>query len=124
MTPLLFTAALLLQTPPPPPIRVPDANGAERPSYRTVQPGEQRDEGLLRRIVCPARGPIALVVKKDDKVVQYTAPTLTSIDFIVYRKDFRGPVTCEGFGAGMPVYVTWKAEGKSRRAIAVEFLPK
>ncbi len=67
---------------------------------------------------------MTLVVKQKDKVVQYTAPKLTAVDFIVHRKDFRGPITCEGFGAGMPVYVTWKPEGKTQRAIAVEFLPK
>jgi hypothetical protein len=118
----LLIAGLLAQQPPP--MRVPNATGGEHPIYRKLQPGEQRDQGLLRRIVCPGRGPITLVVKKDEKVVQYTAPTLTAIDFVVYRRDFRGPVTCEGFGAGMPVYVTWKPEGKAQRAIAVEFLPK
>jgi hypothetical protein len=122
MTLLLLTAGLLLQQPAP--MRMPQATGEERPLYRKLQPGEQRDQGLLRRIVCPGRGPISLVVKQGDKVVQYTAPKLSSVDFVVYSKDFRGPVTCEGFGAGLPVYVTWKPEGQAQRAIAVEFLPK
>ena len=121
MTGLLAIALLLQQ---PPPVRVPLADGAERPLYRAMKPGEQRDQGLLRRISCPGRGPITFVVKQKDAVVQYTAPQLASVDFIVYRKDFRGPVTCEGFGDGMPVYVTWKPEGKAKRAIAIEFLPK
>jgi hypothetical protein len=121
MTALLIAAGLLMQQPL---TRIPDAKGGERPLYRQVQSGEHRDEGLLRRIVCPGRGPVSLVVKQQDKVVQYTAPTLTSVDFIVYRKDFRGPVTCQGFGAGERVYITWKPEGKTQRAIAVEFLPK
>jgi hypothetical protein len=119
---LLLMTASLLQSPTP--MRVPDARGGEQPLYRKIQPGEQRDQGLLRRIVCAGRGPIALVVKQKDKVVQYTAPKLSSVDFIVYGTDFRGPVSCEGFGAGLPVYVTWKPEGKAHRAIAVEFLPK
>jgi hypothetical protein len=59
-----------------------------------------------------------------DSVVRYTAPQLTSVDFIVYRKDFQGPVSCQGFGAGEPVYVTWKPDGKNKRVVAVEFLPK
>lgn len=121
---LAFVFALVIQQPPSVPMRVPDATGAEHPVYRAVRPGEHRDEGLLRRIACPSRGPVALVVKQKDKVVQYTAPTLPSIDFIVYRTDFRGPVTCEGFGAGLPVYVTWKEEGKAQRAVAVEILPR
>jgi hypothetical protein len=33
-------------------------------------------------------------------------------------------VTCQGFGDGEPVYVTWKPDGKARRAIAIEFRPK
>lgn len=117
----LIAMALLVQ--PPSPSRVPAADGAERPVYRKVQPGEQRDEGLLRRITCPGRGPVSFVVKEKDAVVQYTALRLTSVDFIVYRKDFRGPVSCEGFGDGVRVYVTWKPDGKARRAIAIEFLP-
>ena len=121
---LILMAAVLMQSPAPP--RVTPGQGQERPLYRTLKPGEQRDEGLLRRIVCPGRGPVTFMVKPKDKdgVVQYTAPQLTSVDFIVYRKDFRGPVTCEGFGAGVPVYVTWVPEGKTRRVIAVEFLAK
>ena len=122
MTALLIAVGLLAQAPRP--IRVPNAAGGERPIYRKLQPGEQRDEGLLRRIVCAGRGPISLVVNQKDKVVQYKAPALSAVDFIVYRADFRGPVSCEGFGAGEPVYVTWKPEGKTQRAIAVEFLPK
>jgi hypothetical protein len=115
------TAAMLAQAAPP--VRVPNANGGEHPLYRKLQPGEQRSEGLLRRIVCSGRTSITLVVKqKDERVVQYTAPSIGAVDFIVYDKDFRGPVTCEGFGDGRPVYVTWKPDDKSKRAIAVEFL--
>lgn len=124
MTAALIVAGLLLQQPARP-LRVnPDANGQEHPVYRPLNPGERRAEGLLRRIVCPGRGPVTFVVKQKDGVVQYTAPRLTSVDYIVYRKDFRGPVSCEGFGAGEPVYVTWKPEGKTQRAIAIEFRPK
>ena len=130
MTPLMVATGLLLQQPGP--TRLPDAKGGERPVYRSLKPGEQRNEGLLRRITCPGRGPVVFFVttkatkdaKETKETVQYTAPQLTSVDFIVYRKDFRGPVTCEGFGAGEPVYVTWKPDGKARRVSAVEFLPK
>lgn len=120
----LIVAGLLLQ--PPTPMRATPTGGDEQPLYRKVQPGEQRDEGLLRRITCPGRGPVSFVVNaKDTKTaVMYTAPQLTSVDFIVYRKDFRGPVSCEGFGAGLPVYVTWKPDGKARRVVAIEFLRK
>jgi hypothetical protein len=119
---VLVAAAMLAQGTPP--MRVhPDGKVEERPVYRTLQPGEQRAEGLLRRINCPGRGPVTFVVKQKDNVVQYTAPQLTSVDFIVYRKDFHGPVTCQGFGGGEPVYVTYKPEGKTPRVIAIEFLP-
>jgi len=117
----LLAAALAVQEPPP--IRA-NPNGEEHPVYRRVQPGETRSEGLLRRIVCPGRGPVSLVVKQQEAVVQYTAPQLSSVDFIVYDRTFKGPVSCEGFGDGKRVYVTWKADGKNKRAIAVEFLPK
>ncbi len=106
MTPWLVFAGWLAQQP----VRVPDSDGQERPVYRALRPGEQRAEGLLRRIVCPARGPVTLMVKQKGAVAQYTAPQLTAIDFVVYD--------------GEPVYITWKPEGSARRAIAVEFLPK
>ena len=116
-------AALLAQAPPP--VRVPNADGGEHPIYRRLQPGEQRSEGMLRRIVCSGRTSVTLVVKqKDNTLVQFTAPSIGAVDFIVYGKDFRGPVTCEGFGDGRHVYVTWKAEDKAKRAIAVEFLAR
>jgi hypothetical protein len=122
---VLVLAAALAAAQQPAPMRVqPDGKAEERPLYRKLRPGEQRAEGLLRRINCPGRGPVTFVVKQKDTVLQFTAPQLTSVDFIVYRKDFRGPVTCQGFGAGEPVYVTWKPDGKAQRAIAVEFLPK
>jgi len=116
----LLAAALTIQEPPP--IRA-NPNGEHHPVYRKVQPGETRSEGLLRRIVCPGRGPVTLVVKQQDSVVQYTAPQLSSVDFVVYDSSFKGPVSCEGFGDGKRVYVTWKVDGKNKRAIAVEFLP-
>jgi hypothetical protein len=122
MMPLVVAAMLF--TPPQDPIRVPNAAGGEHAVYRTLQPGEQRNEGVLRRIVCGPRGTITLMVDEKEKVVRYTAAKLSAIDFIVYRPDFRGPVSCEGFGDGLPVYVTWKPQGKQRRAVAVEILPK
>src|SRR3954468_3910737 len=122
MTAVLLAAVLTQGTPPP--VRVPEAKGGDQALYRQLQPGEQHAEGLLRRINCPARGPVTFVVKQKDTVVHYTAPQLTSVDFIVYRKDFHGPVTCQGFGAGEPVYVTWKQDGKAQRVIAIEFIAK
>jgi hypothetical protein len=119
----MLVAVVLSQTPAPS-TRVNPNGGPERPLYRKVQPGEQRDQGLLRRITCPGRGPVTFVVRQKETVVQYTAPQLASVDFIAYRKDFKGPITCEGFGAGLPVYVTWKPDGKARRAVAVEILPQ
>ena len=117
----MMAVPLVLQTPA---VRVPNAQGGEHPIYRTLQAGEQRSEGLLRRIVCSGRTSVTLVVQqKDHAVVQYTAPSLGAVDFIVYDKEFRGPVTCEGFGDGRHVYVTWKPDAKTKRAIAVEFLP-
>lgn len=123
MPPLILTVAMFLGQAPPV-ARVPSAHGQEHPLYRKLQPGEQRDDGLLRRIVCSGRSAITLVVQQKEKIVQYTAASLSAVDFVVYSKDFRGPVTCEGFGAGKPVYVTWKPDGQARRAVAVEFLPK
>src|SRR3954452_24634328 len=111
-------------TPPQPPIRVvPGAEPETKMIYRAVREGEQRVEGLLRRIECPTgrRGTFMLKVK--DKPMRVSAPTLASVEYIAHRPDFRGPVTCGGKTPPDHVYLTYKSVDGAPRAVAVEFLP-
>ena len=127
MTPLLLTSSLIagLQAPPAQPPRrvVPGSEPQEKTIYRQLQPGEKRIEALLRRIDCPGGRPVIFNLQVDGKPVRYTAPTLTSVDYIAHTPTFRGPVSCGGKTPPDRVYLTWKNVGGVDRVIAIEFLP-
>jgi hypothetical protein len=94
-----------------------------KPAYRELKPGEQRVEGLLRRIDCPGGKPVLFTMNVKDRIARFQAPRLGSVDFIAHRPGFKGPVSCGGFTPPEHVYLTWKPIGKVETVIAVEFLP-
>lgn len=105
------------------PVRVvPGEAPQTRTIYRASKPGEERMEGLLRRIECPSGRPVTFILQKADKTpVKYSAPSLTSVEYIAHTPTFRGPVSCGGRTPPERVYVTYVSA--SKRVIAVEFLP-
>ena len=106
------------------PLRVvPGAQPETKTVYRQIKADEQRVEGMLRRIECPTGRPVAFMLQVKDKPVRYTAPTLTSVEYIAHTPSFRGPVTCGGKTPPERVYVTWKTVSGAPRVVAVEFLP-
>jgi hypothetical protein len=124
---LILVFALSMQPPATPqePRRVtPEAAPAEKPVYRELKQGEQRVEGLLQRVECPAGRPVTFVVRLKDGVAKYQAPRLDAVEYIAYTPDFRGPMSCGGRAPGDPVYLTWKSVGKTPRVVAIEFLPR
>jgi len=103
-----------------------------RPVFRLVKEGEERTEGVLERIVCAAGGAAMLEVRGESGVLRFAAPRMDAIDFITYRNDLHGGITC---GPRVPpdhVYLTWRhpaspaagTTASSGLAVAVEFLPK
>jgi hypothetical protein len=46
------------------------------------------------------------------------------IDFITYRDDQTGVITCGAREPPERVYVTWRQKDKTRQIVAVEFLPE
>ena len=95
--------------------------------FRAVKPGEQRTEGFLERIECARGGAVTLVVRVDDKVNRYTAPRFSDIEFITYREQQGGAISCGVRQPADRVYVTWRpletpAAGVGGRPVAVEFL--
>jgi hypothetical protein len=126
MDALTLVMILLLQPPsaPPEPRRVvPQATPLEKPVYREVKPGEQRVEGLLQRVECPAGRPVTFVVKLKDSVAKYQAPRLDAVEYIAHTADFKGPMSCGGRGKGDPVLLTSKPAGTNAQVVAIEFLP-
>ena len=105
------------------PLRVvPGAEPATRIVYRAIKAGEQRIEGVLRRIECPPGRPVTFVLQLPDKTpAKYSAPSLGSVDYIAHTPAFRGPVSCGGRTPPDRVYLTLGTAAK--RVVAVEFLP-
>jgi hypothetical protein len=97
-----------------------------RPVFRELRPGEQRIEGVLGGIECPAGRPV-FQLKTPTGVMTFTAAQLAAVDLISYRSDLTGSVDCGPFTQPMAVYVTWRpaSDGSNARiAIAIEFLPR
>jgi hypothetical protein len=97
-----------------------------RPLFRELRTGEQRLEGTLESIDCVAGKGVTFQVRSGAAVVPVTSPDLNSVQFLTYRRDLTGSVTCGPVKPALPVYVTWRAgavEG-SRIAVAIEFLAR
>ncbi len=117
--------AVSLQGAPQPPLRVdPGSSPVVKTVYRELKPGEERVQGLLQRVDCPAGRPVTFIMKLKDGVGRYQAPRLDAVEYIAHTPSFKGPMTCGGRMAGDPVYLTWKTVSGARRVVAVEFLPK
>jgi hypothetical protein len=96
------------------------------PQFRTVQPGEQRTDGVLERIEC-APGGRATFLLKEAGAPRPLVGTLNDVDFIAYRDDLSGGIRCGPVPEPMHVYVTWRGSTDAvgeKTVVAVEFLPK
>lgn len=115
---------------------VPSAAGAASPApdprgvlpvFRELQPGEDRLEGVLQRIDCAGGGSAVFVLGGSGETVRLPASRMADVDFITYREDVTGTVSCGPLKEPMKVYVTWRKQSKPdamREVVAVEFLPK
>ena len=122
---LLFL--LSLQSPPSAqqPLRVdPTRPAAVKPVYRQARKGEAVIEGLLQRVECPRGRPVRFTLRVKNAVERFEAPQLADVEFISHTPEFTGPMSCGGRGKGDRVRLTWKTVDKTRRAVAVEFLPQ
>jgi hypothetical protein len=97
------------------------------PVFRKMQANEERVDGVLQRIECSRRGAITFVLQSADKTVRLSAPRLKDVEFITYRDDLTGDVSCGPLKDAMRVYVTSRAATEpngSPVVVAIEFLPK
>ncbi len=98
---------------------------------RAVRSGEVRAEGDLAEIACRADG-MVMTVKAEDREIRVTARTFADVDFVSFRSDKPGTISCGPRKPGDRVYVTWRppapgekppAAGIAGMAVAIEFLP-
>lgn len=102
----------------------PDAPTGVRPDLRVVGPGEQRIAGTLTAIECVSTG-LIVVAAGPIGPIRLRAKEFKAIDFISYRDDLRGSVSC---GAQPPgtVLVTFRPDADATTAgiaVAIEYLP-
>lgn len=111
---------------PPPPGTAGSSTNRSQPIYRELKEGEQRLDGVLTDIECVQGKGITFHVKVGEQDVLVTSPTFNDVEFITYRDDLRGNISCGPRPTPMAVYVTWKkgADPASKIAVAIEFLPK
>ena len=72
---------------------------------------------------CLYRRPVVFTLRVDQAVERFEAARLDDVEYIAHTADFKGPMTCGGRGKGDRVRLTWKNVAKTRRVVAVEFLP-
>jgi hypothetical protein len=106
-----------------------DTSGQGRfvPAFRQVQAGEQRLEGVLERIDCRPDAPARFMVRDASGLTPLAVARMADVDFVSYRGDLTGGVSCGPLKEPMRVYVTWKpgpAPAQEKVVVAVEFLPK
>jgi hypothetical protein len=94
------------------------------PVLREPRKGESVIEGLLQRVECPRGRPVRFTLRVKDAVERFEAPQLGDVEYIAHTPDFKGPMTCGGRGKGDRVRLTWKKATNTRRAVAIEFLPR
>jgi Flp pilus assembly protein TadD len=119
-----YLARLEGRTPAP---REPEEERADREpeptrAYRKLEAGEERAEGLLERIDCSSGG-ITLLLAVANNTERFSATTIDRIDFISYRNDVRGAITCGPRTPPDRVYLTWRPMKGTKQIVAVEFLP-
>jgi len=109
----------------------PPPGGGRQALYRTVGDGERRLDGMLEAIECTP-GEIVIVVRDASGPHRFSAPKFEAIEFITYRDDMKGTVTCGPQGRAMRVYLTSRQPAKDEAklatglegvAVAVEYLP-
>ena len=100
-----------------------------RPDFRPVGEGETRARGQFTAIECDAGG-MVLVVQTDTGPLRLRAKQLADVDFISYRTDTPGSVSCGALPKPLFVLATYRAATAGTGAavtagdaVAIELLP-
>jgi hypothetical protein len=105
-----------------PTVPSPDAERFQ-PLYRVVESGEVRVEGVLQRIDCNGES-VVMTLHTSEGQSTFSAAGLDKVDFITYRNDLTGAITCGPLKDPARVYLTWKMSAGRQAVVAIEFLPR
>jgi Flp pilus assembly protein TadD len=92
---------------------------------RPPQAGEARLFGILTGIECP-QGVVRLVIDDNGRRVRVHAAGFQGIDFVSFRSELTGALSCGARTTQDPVLVTYRpqpADGSLGEVVAVEFVP-
>lgn len=100
-----------------------------RLDLRAVQSGETRTLGQFRAIEC-TRDLIVLQVDANGRTLRLAAKQMSEVDFITYRADTAGSVSCGPLPAPLRAFVTYRMNATTTAsgmidgdAVAIELLP-
>jgi tetratricopeptide (TPR) repeat protein len=106
----------------------PPAPGPPPPEFtldlRPVADGETRVAGIIALIECGSDGLVVTVTQASGSL-RLRAKTMAAVQFVSYRDDLRGAVSCGPQGT-MPVLATYRAEPDATSAgvlVALEYVP-
>jgi tetratricopeptide (TPR) repeat protein len=111
----------------PPPARNENA-GRLIPALRQLGTGEQRVLGVFRSIQC-RQGALVLEIQTPTELIRLGAAQFSNIDFISYRSDAPGSVSCGAVPGLPPVLATYRPAGSGSPAgihgdaVAIELIP-
>ena len=97
-----------------------------RPIFRVTKPDEQRLEATIERVECVVGKGITFHFTNGEQTITANAMKFDEVEFITYRDDLTGSISCGPWKEPMRVYLTWrpgKPEG-TKIAVAIEFLPR
>ena len=89
-------------------------------AFREVGDGERRVEGMLERIDCIGNR-VALEIRAAGRVERFASPA-AGIEFISYRPELAGAVSCGVRKPADRIYLTLRSDGANLRIVAIEFL--
>ena len=102
--------------------------GRFTPALRPLGPDEQRVLGIFRSIQC-SDGALVLEIQTSMEVIRLAAKGFADVDFISYRTDTPGRVSCGPVPGLPPVLATYRPAGNGSAAgihgaaVAIELIP-
>jgi len=87
------------------------------PLLRAVSPGETRVRGIFRSVDCQP-GAVVLNIDQGGRILRLSARTLDDVEFIAYRQDAPGSVSCGIQQPALPVLAT--VRGMDGQVVAIE----